>query len=175
MKSIFARHSCAAAALLALMTSVSPASAQFAITDLSRVDIERLDPAVWTGRKDAQRILFACLECKGTSTITIEIRPDDGTGGRIRAGTTTAETMRQIGETNAAKVPGSVFYGAQAISRSSAVGFKMESKAVELYFVNYILWNAGKQLIVRGTAPNRADAQRYAKLGYDQIASQIVR
>jgi hypothetical protein len=163
----------AAAALL--IAAASPAAAQFAITDLSKVDIARMDPAVWTGRKDAERIFFACLECKGTSTIDIQMRPDDGTGDRVRAGTTTAETMRQIGETNAAKVAGSVFYGAEPIQRNSAVGFRMESKAVELYFVNYVLWDAGKQLIVRGTAPNRADAQRYAKLGYDQIASQIAR
>ncbi len=161
----------------AIILAVAPAAkADFAFTDLTRADLSVFDAKRWTARQEAARITLACGDCPGLSAIDIQIGDDDGTGDRVRSGQTTAATMTELGRANAARNPKvSEYFGAEAISRGGAVGFRHEARAMQQFTVTYILWDGGKRLIVRGLSPDRAVARRIAKEGYDAVAGQMAK
>ncbi|MGL4242762.1 MAG: hypothetical protein ACRCTI_16745 [Beijerinckiaceae bacterium] len=160
----------------ALLPLASPARADFAVTDLTRVELSGFDTARWSARQEPARLTLHCTGCPGISAIDVQISDDDGTGGRVRSGETTASTMEQIGRANAARNPGaSEYYGAEAVVRGGAVGFRQEAKALSQFVVTYVLWDGGKRLIVRGMAPDRAAARSLAAEGFEKVAGQIAR
>jgi hypothetical protein len=165
----------AAAAAMACAVSAQ-ARADFAFTDLTRADISRFSAPKWQAKAEANRVTVLCTDCPGVSAIDIQIADDDGTGGRIRSGETTAETMAAIGRANAARNPGvSQYFGAEAVRRGSAVGFRQEAKAADRYFISYMLYDGGKRLIMRGVSPDREVARDLAKRAYDTVGAQMAR
>jgi hypothetical protein len=161
---------------LAALALATPAHADFAVADLTRVDLSRFDAGRWSAKQEAARITLACTACEELTAIDIQLGDDDGTEGRIRSGQTTAESMSAIGRANAARSAGAgEYFGAEAIRRGAAVGFRQEARALGQFITTYILWDGGKRLIIRGSAPDRAVSRRIAQEGYDKVAAQMAR
>jgi hypothetical protein len=162
--------------VIAALALAMPAQAQFAFTDLTGIDLTPFDKARWTAKAEPNRLTMLCGSCPSVTAVDITMGDDDGTGERVRSGQTTAESMAALGRANAARSPGaSEYYGAEAIRRGAAVGFRQEARALDRYTVTYILWDGGKRLIVRGLSPNRDEARRVAREAYDKVGAQLVR
>jgi hypothetical protein len=166
----------AAIIVTTLLIGGGAARADFVFTDLTRASLSAFDSARWSSKQESDRITLVCEDCPAISAVDIQIGADDGTGERVRSGQTTAATMTEIGRRNAARNPGaSEYFGAEAIRRGTAVGFRQEARALRQFTVTYILWDGGHRLIIRGFAPDRDVARRIAQEGYDKIAAQMAR
>jgi hypothetical protein len=165
-----------AAAVAGALAAAAPAAADFAFTDLTRVNLAPFDKARWTAKAEPNRLTMLCASCPSVTAVDVQMGDDDGTGERVRSGQTTAESMTAIGRANAARNPGvSEYYGAEAIRRGGAVGFRQEAKALDRFTVTYILWDGGKRFIVRGLSPSRDEARRVAREAFDKVGAQVVR
>lgn len=149
----------AAAALLAL----APATvhAEFLNPDLATLNVETVTDPDWLAGMTDGVFVGTCLSCELPLLMQVEILDDDGTGGRVHSGETTADTYTEIGKANAARLGGdAAYFGTEPIEFGSARGFRTTARAVTGdYSTTYQLWSDGKQLVVKalGSEQNAVD------------------
>ena len=84
---------------LSALLGLATLATGFATHDLTRVrfDATRALGAGYLARVEPQRMTFVCGECKGGPMLDVLLgRQDDGTEGRVRAGTTTMAELEAI-------------------------------------------------------------------------------
>ena len=148
------------------------AHAEFLGPDLNQLKIESVSEPDWIAGVREGDYVGMCATCDGTMMLQVQIRDDDGTGGRVRSGETTAETYTELGEANAAKLGGDAAYlGTERVDFASAVGFRTKARiATGDYSVSYQLWDDGKQLVIKVYGPDQTAVDALAEKAYTAAA-----
>jgi hypothetical protein len=161
-------------AVAAATASYLPASvqAEFLAPDFATLTIETIAAPDWlAGPRDGAYIAM-CVTCDGLTLLEVRIVDDDGTGGRVRTGETTAARYTEIGKANAARIGGeSAYYGTEPIAFASAVGFRTQARlATGDYSTSYQPWDDGKQLVVKAYGPDQNMVDELAENAYTAAA-----
>ncbi|WEK05115.1 MAG: hypothetical protein P0Y65_02350 [Candidatus Devosia phytovorans] len=158
-------------AVLALFAPL-PAFAEFLDPDWSDLTIEGVAAPDWLAGVNDGDYIGMCSGCDETLMLQVQARPDDGTGGRVHSGETTAETWTEIGQANAAQL-GNVaeYYGTETLDFASAKGFKTSAKgATGDFSATYQLWDDGHQLIVRVYGADQEQVDSLAQTAFKAAA-----
>jgi len=149
-----------------------PAAAEYLNPDWSALTIEGVASPDWIAGEREGAYIGMCTACDGTMMLQVRVLPDDGTGGRVRAGETTAETYTEIGKANAAQLGGdSAYYGTEPVTFASAVGFRTSARAATGdYASGYQLWSDGHQLIVTVYGTDQSMVEATADNAYKAAA-----
>lgn len=162
-----------AAALAAVLAAAPlPAMAEFLSPDWSSFSISGIEQPDWVAGEREGNYIGMCLTCGETLMFQVQTLPDDGTGGRVKSGETTAETYTEIGKANAERLgSGAAYYGTEDISFASAVGFKTSAMtATGDYASTYQLWDDGQQLIVKAYGKDQKRVEKLAKDAFTAAA-----
>lgn len=164
----------AALSLAALLAFAPlPASAEFLAPDLNTLAIDGVAPPDWIAGVRDGAFIGMCGSCDGGMVmLQIQVLDDDGTGGRVRSGETTAETYTALAKANAEKLGGeSDYIGTEPISFGPAVGFRTKARiATGDYSVTHQLWSDGKQLVVKVYGPDESVVDSTAENAYTAAA-----
>ncbi|QQR40494.1 hypothetical protein [Devosia rhizoryzae] len=160
-----------AAALLVVSAPLS-AQAEFLDPDWSAFSIEGVAAPDWIAGENDGNYIALCTACEGTMMFEVKVLPDDGTGGRVASGETTADRFTEIGSANAATLGGDAdYYGTEDIEYGSAQGFSTRARgATGDYSATYQLWNDGKQLLIRVYGADQAEVDAMASKVYEAAA-----
>lgn len=160
-----------ALAALALLAPL-PAQAEYLDPDWTDFTVDGIEEPDWLAGMRNGDYIGMCNTCDSTMMLQVQTGPDDGTGGRVHSGETTAKTYTQIGRANAEKFGnGAAYYGTEAIDFATAKGFKTSAKtAMGDYSSTYQLWDDGHQLIVRVLGADQAEVERIADKVYEAAA-----
>jgi hypothetical protein len=165
-------------ALAALMVLASaPAQAEFLNPDWSGLSIEGVERPGWIAGPGDGNYVAMCTACDGTLMFEVKILPDDGTGGRVASGETTAERYTEIGKANADSLREPAdYFGTENIAYASGKGFVTSARgATGDYSSTYQLWSDGKQLLVRVYGDDQAEVKRLAQQVYKAAAPMTFR
>lgn len=163
----------ASATVFGLALAPLTAQAEFLSPTFEAFAIDGVAAPEWiSGARDGG-FIGMCGECPGgMMMLEVKVLPDDGTGGRVKSGETTAEQYTKLGRANAAQLGGeSAYYGTERINRGEAVGFKTSAKAATGDFsATYQLWSDGKQLVVRVYGKDQSMVDSIAEKTYNAAA-----
>lgn len=150
----------------------SPAQAEFLDPDWKSFSVDGVAAPDWIAGENDGNYIALCTACDGTMMFEIKVLPDDGTGGRVASGETTAERYTEIGKANAATLGGDAdYFGTETITFGSAQGFSTQARgATGDYSATYQLWNDGKQLLVRVYGADQAEVDALAGKVYKAAA-----
>lgn len=143
------------AALLA--AAPLPAMAEYLSPDWEGFSIEGVAAPDWiAGVRDGDYIGM-CTACEGTMMLQVQVRPDDGTGRRVRSGETTLQTYDALGRANAEQIGnGAQYLGTRELSFGPGIGFQTRAiSATGDFSSTHQLWSDGQQLIVKVYGKNK--------------------
>lgn len=168
---------CLALSLVVAMTPVA-AKAEFLAPTFETLSIESVTEPDWVAGIRDGGYIGMCSDCPGgMMLLEVRVLNDDGTGGRIRSGETTAATYTEIGEANAARLGGeSAYFGTKKIAFGPALGFKTRARtATGDFAATYQLWSDGKQLLIRVYGKDQTMVDNVAEKAYSAAAPQTFR
>lgn len=99
----------AATAALFALTPVD-AQAEFLNPDLATLKVAEMPESDWIAGMTDGVWVGMCVTCELPLMVQVQILDDDGTGGRVHSGETTADTYTELGKANAAKIGGDAAY-----------------------------------------------------------------
>ena len=166
--------------IAALATLLLPASAhaEYLAPTFENLSIEGVAAPDWISGPRDGGFIGMCANCPGgVMLLEVKVHNDDGTGGRVRSGETTAERYTEIGEANAARLGGeSDYFGTKRIDFGPAVGFKTRARtAIGDFSSTYQLWSDGKQLLIRVYGKDQTMVDNIAEKAYSAAAPQTFR
>lgn len=156
----------------ALLLAVSqPAARGFAAHDLTRV---RFDPVAVLGagyatRVTADRMTMQCASCDGAPMLDVRLgRQDDGTEGRVRAGTTTIADLEAVCQ---ARDPACRM---AMVAVAPAVGWMSSYRIGAQSAHTVIVLRGGDLLSIRSLADDDAVARRNAAALLKKLVPGVV-
>jgi hypothetical protein len=160
---------------LALALALALTSSDSVLTDLRKLNIAPLEAKGWLARKDERRVILMCAECAGNPSVDVQLSTlPDGTEGRIRSGATTAESMRERCQANAARLK-TTCHSLTASNVAGAVGFVSDvSLGERSHVATQTLWQDGYVLVIRVLSDSRDVAQSTVREMTAKLGSQIV-
>lgn len=167
-----------AACLAALLILPTAAQAEFLAPTFQDLQIEGVVAPEWIAGPRDGAFIGICGTCPGGNMLLeVKILNDDGTGGRVASGETTADTYTEIGKANAERLGGeSDYFGTKRIDFGPAVGFKTRAMTATGDFSStYQLWSDGKQLLIRVYGKDQSVVDNVAEKAYSAAAPQTFR
>ncbi|MCC7054612.1 MAG: hypothetical protein IT355_15180 [Gemmatimonadaceae bacterium] len=143
----------------------------FAIHDLTQAGF---DPAAQLGagyvaRTEPARLTMLCAECAGAPMLDVRLgRQDDGTEGRVRAGTTTMADLEAVCRSRSPSCR------IEAVRVAPAVGWMSSYRFGEQYAHTVIVLRDGDLLTIRSLAADSVVARRNADLLVARLVPAIV-
>jgi hypothetical protein len=158
------------AALLAFASV--PAQAEFLDPDWTTFSVKGVEAPDWIAGPNDDNYIGMCTGCTDSLMFEVKVLPDDGTGGRIASGATTAQTFTDLGKANAERLGEPAdYYSTEDISYASALGFTTRARGLTGdYSATYQLWSDGQQLIVRVYGKDQDEVERIAAQVYKAAA-----
>lgn len=168
------RHAARLAALPLILAAVCPvpAAAEFLSPNWSDLAIEGVEPPDWFAGVREGNFIGMCMGCAETLMLQVQTTRDDGTGGRVHSGETTAQTYTELGQANAARLGGdAAYYGTEDIAFGPARGFSTSARSAAGDFAStYQLWSDGQQLIVKVYGKDQSAVEDLAERAYTAAA-----
>lgn len=160
-----------------ILAAALPAQAEFLSPDWADLSVKEISGPDWIAGARDGGFIGMCTGCDGTMMLEVRTVPDDGTGGRVHSGETTAETYTEIGQANAERLGGdTAYYGTEAIDFASAKGFVTSARiATGNYSISYQLWDDGQQLLIRVYGADQAKTEEIAAAVFEAAAPMTFR